>query len=283
MTYRFIIQIYPIDARCCDWQLGLKATAISIELRQPVGNRDNGLSSLPCFHTFSAVTETSLIASLPRQHPINLLNKGCSPAVLFAENWEDLVRPHWKAKGEGGNWGWIRLIVAGKLSLLKPNNIRNLIAAVDIDVCWGLNIASALWPHLITLSLVFWHSQLCSPGAFCAFICIVALWIKASVFMAIFFFYAVIDPFQRGWQTLFFSILSSNSTKAAYSEMTNHWCIVMWPRDGRITAQPFVPLYLADNLFEGDINVNVLAQMYVFYNLEKPISPLDFNGLDFCV
>lgn len=131
MTYRFIIQISPIDAYCCDWQLGLKARAISIELRQPVGNRDNGLSSLPCFHTFSAVTETSLIASLPRQHPINLLNKGWSPAVLFAENREDPVRPHWK--GKRGNWGWISLIVAGKLSLLKTNNIRNLIAALEID------------------------------------------------------------------------------------------------------------------------------------------------------
>lgn len=131
MTYRFIIQIYPIDACCCDWQLGLKATATPIELRQPFGNGDNGLSSLPCFHTFSAVTETSLIASLLRRHPINLLNKGRSPAVLFAENREDLVRPHWKLKG--GNWGWICLIVAGKPSLLKTNNIRNLIAAVEID------------------------------------------------------------------------------------------------------------------------------------------------------
>lgn len=131
MTYRFIIQIYPIDACCCDWQLGLKATATPIELRQPFGNGDNGLSSLPCFHTFSAVTETSLIASLLRRHPINLLNKGRSPAVLFAENREDLVRPHWKLKG--GNWGWICLIVVGKPSLLKTNNIRNLIAAVEID------------------------------------------------------------------------------------------------------------------------------------------------------
>lgn len=97
----------PIDARCRDWQPGLKATAISIELRQPVGNRDNGLSSLPCFHTFffSAVTETSLIAALPRQHPINLLNKGRGPAVLFAENRADLVRPHWKGKKKGGATG----------------------------------------------------------------------------------------------------------------------------------------------------------------------------------
>lgn len=131
MTYRFIIQIRPIDAYYCDWQLGLKARAISIELRQPVGNRDNGLSSLPCFHTFSAVTETSLIASVPRQHPINLLNKSRSPAALFVENREDLVRPHWK--GKGGNQAWICLIVAGKRSLLKTNSIRNLIAAVEID------------------------------------------------------------------------------------------------------------------------------------------------------
>lgn len=48
--------------------------------------------SLPCFHTFSAVTETSLIASLLRQHPINLLNKVRSLAVLFVEN-------------QGGGWG----------------------------------------------------------------------------------------------------------------------------------------------------------------------------------
>lgn len=42
--------------------------------------------SLPRFHTFSAVSETSLIASLLRQHPINLLNKVHSLAVLFVEN-----------------------------------------------------------------------------------------------------------------------------------------------------------------------------------------------------
>lgn len=41
-----------------------------------------------------------------------------------------------------------------------------------------------------------------------------------------------------------------------YSEMANHWWLVMWPRHGRITTQPFVPLYLSDNLFVGDINMN---------------------------
>lgn len=53
-------------------------------------------------------------------------------------------------------------------------------------------------------SLVLCLSQLCSPGAFCAFICIMALRIKASVFMAIFLFYALIDPFQHGRNRLYF-------------------------------------------------------------------------------
>lgn len=126
MTYRFIIQIYPIDACCCDWQLGLKATVILIQLRQLVGSSDNGLSSLPCFCTFSAVTETSLIASLLRQHPINLLNKVHILAVLFAAKQEDLVRLHGKLKGD--IWGWM---LESRASLITYN-IRNLIAAVEV-------------------------------------------------------------------------------------------------------------------------------------------------------
>lgn len=142
-------------------------------------------------------------------------------------------------------------------------------------------------------SLVFCRSQLCSPGAFCAFICIVALWIKASVFMAIFFFYALIDPFQRGWNRLyFFKIFGSNSITAAYSEVANQCCIVIEHREGIITAQLFVLLYLADNLSEGDTNVYKITVSLHKYMYHKTLKNLSYvcrektfctHGLGFCV
>ena len=94
--------------------------------------------------------------------------------------------------------------------------------------------------------------------------------------MAIFFFCALIDPFQHGWNTLyFFQFLSSNNITEAYSEMANHWCLVMWPREARITAQPFVPLYLADNLFEVDTDMNeitVSLHKHMFLTTQKSLS-----------
>lgn len=105
------------------------------------------------------------------------------------------------------------------------------------------------------------RSQRRSPGAFCAFICIAALWIKASVFMAIFFFCALIDPFQHGWNRLimyslfFFFFNSVLWTRKSCVYWEDKWqmyrCIVLWPSQGGIAARPFAPLYLSWNLFEG--------------------------------
>lgn len=77
--------------------------------------------------------------------------------------------------------------------------------------------------------------------------------------------------------------------------MATHWCIVMWPSEGRITVQPFVPVYLADNLFEGDANMNeIVASLQCMFLATKKtlsLSPLSSNGflhsdfmdLGFCV
>lgn len=72
--------------------------------------------------------------------------------------------------------------------------------------------------------------------------------------------------------------------------MATHWCIVMWPSEGRITVQPFVPVYLADNLFEGDANMNeIVASLQCMFlatkktlsltSVFKWLSALWFHGL----
>lgn len=85
------------------------------------------VSSLPCFLTSSAVTETSLIASQLRQHPINLLNKVCSLAVLFVENQGDHI----------DSWKWVS--GAGCASLCQENQqyYKCNICCVD-RWCWDL-------------------------------------------------------------------------------------------------------------------------------------------------
>lgn len=144
------------------------------------------------------------------------------------------------------------------------------------------------------------RSQRRSPGAFCAFICITALWIKASVFMAIFFFCALIDPFQHGWNRLImYSLFCFNSVLRAHRSCV-YWegkrqmyrCIVLWPSAGRIAAQAFRPAVLGLEFVWGNetrvslhkrICISQLKKTSISLLLSKRLSVLWFHGLGFCV